>query len=227
MNKLLLITLAFFLGTSVWAQNNQYLNAEDSDPEATAVLKKVKAKYEAYKTIESDFVLDIEIPEQEKQSMQGALERQGDKYHLKMGTQEVFCDGKAIYFILHNNKEVQINDMPDPDEDDSILTPQSVFNFYESDKFVYFITGELVENGRRLQEITFKPLDRDGTDYAKLVLTLDKANAKIIRVKAYSKDASRYTFHLGKVKTNTGLTASAFSFDKNKFPGYYIEDLRE
>ncbi|KAA3632557.1 MAG: hypothetical protein DWQ02_14555, partial [Bacteroidetes bacterium] len=93
--------------------------------------------------------------------------------------------------------------------------------------FVYFITGEIVENGRRLQQITFKPLDRDNTDYAKLVLTLDKSNAKIIRVKAYSKDASRYTFHLGKVKTNTGLAASAFSFDKSKFPGYYIEDLRE
>ncbi|KAA3641697.1 MAG: hypothetical protein DWQ02_00150, partial [Bacteroidetes bacterium] len=132
MNKLLLVTLAFFTGTALLAQNNQYLSAEDSDPEATAILKKVKAKYEGYKTIESDFVLDIEIPEQEKQSMQGELERQGNKYHFKLGTQEVYCDGKAIYFILHNNKEVQINDIPDPDEDDSLLTPQSIFNFYES-----------------------------------------------------------------------------------------------
>jgi outer membrane lipoprotein-sorting protein len=227
MIRLLLMSLALLMGTALWAQNNQYLNAEDSDPEAKAILEKVKAKYEAYKTIESDFVLDIEIPEQPKQSMQGELERQGDKYHLKLGTQEVFCDGKAIYFILHNNKEVQINDIPDPDEDDSILTPQSIFNFYESEKFVYFITGELAENGRRLKEITFKPLDRDNTDYAKLVLTLDKANNKIIRVKAYGKDASRYTFHMGKVKTNTGLAATAFSFDKTKFPGYYVEDLRE
>ncbi len=227
MTRFLIMVLAFVLGTTLLAQNNQYLNAEDSDPEATAILEKVKAIYEAYETIESDFVLDIEIPEQPKESMQGELDRQGDKYHLKLGTQEVFCDGNAIYFILHNNKEVQINDIPDPDEDESLLTPQSIFNFYESDKFVYFITGELVENGRRLQEITFKPLDRDNADYAKMVLTLDKANNKIIRVKAFGKDASRYTFHMGKVKTNTGLAATAFNFDKSKFPGYYIEDLRE
>lgn len=227
MKKLLFFALALFLANGIVAQQKQYISADESDPEAQQMLQKVKAKYDGYKTLETTFVLDIEIPEQPKQSQKGNLARQGDKYHFKLGTQEVFCDGKAIYFILHNNQEVQINDVPEADEDDSILTPQSIFNFYESGKFVYFITGEIMESGRRLHQITFKPLDRDNTDYAKLVLTMDKKNSEIIRVKAFGKDASRYTFNMGNVKANTGLTASAFSFDKSKFPGYYIEDLRE
>ena len=227
MKKILGFALFLLLGTIVVAQPKQYVSAEDSDPEAKEMLKKIQAKYDAYKTVEFSFVLDIEIPDQPKESQQGTLERQGDKYHFKLGTQEVFCDGKSIYLILHNNKEVLINNMPDPDEDNSVLSPQAIFNFYESDNFVFFLTGELVENGKRLQEITFKPLDRDHSDYAKLVLTVDKNASEIIRVKAYSKDASRYTLHIGKVKTNTGLVASAFSFNKDKFPGYYVEDLRE
>jgi outer membrane lipoprotein-sorting protein len=227
MKKLIFFVLVLFLSTNTFAQSNQYVNAEDSDPEAKAMLEKVKAKYEAFKTIQTSFVLDIELPEEAKQVQKGELARQGDKYHLKLASQEVFCDGKAIYFILHNNKEVQINDIPDADEDESILTPQSIFSFYESDKFVYFLTGEVMESGKRLHQITFKPLDRDNSDYSKLVLTLNKNTSDIIRVQAFGKDASKYTFHMGTAKTNTGLTAAAFSFKKENFPGYYVEDLRE
>ena len=227
MKKIFALSLVLFICSNVFAQNNQYIKASDSDPAAKAMLKKVKARYEAYKTLEASFVLDIMIPEQEKIVQKGILSRQGDKYRIISPNQEVICDGNAIWFILSNNKEVQINDMPDPDEDDSILTPQSIFNFYEKDNFVYFITNEPVENGKKLQEITFKPLDRETSDYSKLVLVVNKKTAEIIRVKTFAKDGSRYTFYIEKLKPNVPFDKGYFTFNAKNYPDYYVEDLRD
>ena len=227
MKNLFALSLVLFMCSNVFAQNNQYVKASDSDPAAKAMLKKVKARYEAYKTLEASFVLDIMIPEQEKMVQKGTLTRQGDKYRIISPNQEVICDGNAIWFILPSNKEVQINDMPSPDEDDSILTPQSVFNFYEKDNFVYFITSEPVENGKKLQEITFKPLDRDASDYSKLVLVVNKKTAEIVRVKTFAKDGSRYTFYIENLKPNPVFNKGHFAFSIKNYPDYYVEDLRE
>lgn len=214
--------------SNVFAQkDNQYIKASDSDPAAKAILKKVKAKYNGYTSIEASFVLDIELPEQEKMVQKGMLSRQGDKYRVETTSQEVICDGTAIWFILPNNKEVQINDMPDPEEDNTILTPQSVFNFYEKDDYVYFITGTYTENGKKVQDITFKPLDRDNSDYSKLILTVHGKTAEMIKVKAFAKDGARYTFYIENLKPNVTFDKAHFVFNTKNYPDFYVEDLRD
>ncbi len=216
----ILLLLAFAANIS-FAQNTP-----KNDPEATAILKIVKKKYQSYKEIAADFELIISFPEEEDYSQKGSLVRQGDMYHLSMPQQEVFCDGKSISMVLHNNKEVQINDMPDESEEANLLTPQSIFNFYESGNYNYILVNDISEKGRVLHQIEFKPINNDG-DYFKIRLTIDKKTKDIVRAKAFAKDGSRYTFILGKTTTNQPHPKDFFAFNIKNFPGYYVEDLRE
>ena len=217
--------LALVLSFSASAQNIKYTEASESDPKAKAVLDKVKKRYQSYKSMAADFSLEIEFPEQPVEVQKGMLKQQNDKYYMKIGTQEILSDGTAVWFIFNNNKEVQINDIPE-DDDMGLMTPQSLFSFYEQDEFVYVLVNEFMEKGKAVQQIEFKPLDRNA-DYSKLRLTVNKKTSEIVRMKAFAKDGSRYTFSIGKLTANKAIADANFTFDKSKYAGYYIEDLRE
>lgn len=229
MRKLLILFLGLSITLSIQAQvreNTQYTKAGDSDPAATTILEKLRKKYDAFNSLEADFTLEIQLPEQPKEVQKGTLIRQGDKYKLDLATQSVISDGKALWLILHNNKEVQINNVPDPEEaDGSLLTPQALFNFYESGKYVYQFVNEFVENGKLVQIIEFKPLDKYA-EYSKLRLVVDKKKNEMVNVTAFSKDGSRYIFSIGAFQPNKSYAANFFSFNKSKYPDYYVEDLR-
>ena len=225
MNKI--FALLFFCSFNIVAFAQNYTSVADSDPEAKAILDKIKKQQESYTSVEAAFTLDIEIPEQPKEVQKGIIAQQGDKYNLQLGTYSVISDGSAIWMILHNNKEVQINDIPD-EEDESILTPQSLFSIYEKGNFVYILANEFHDKtiGKNVQQIEFKPIDRD-SEYTKLRLTVEKGTTNVQNIKAFSRDGSRYTFTFNKISPNKTFTASHFSFDKSKYKDYYVEDLRD
>lgn len=231
MKQPLLLLIAFFaviltLPAQTRAQKDQYTKASDSDPAAKAILTKLRQKYEGYKTMQAEFALEIELSEQPKEVQKGTLARQGDKYRLEIpGMQTIISDGKSLYLILHGNKEVQINNVPEEDEDNSILSPQALFRLYESDQFAYVLANEIAQNGTVVQQIEFKPLD-PYADYSKLRMEVDKKKNEVIRVLAFGKDGSRYTFQLTKVVPNPAFPADLFAFNKAKYPGYHVEDLR-
>ncbi len=207
------------------AQDTQYTAPADSDPEAKAILSKLRQKYDSYNTMQADFTLEIELAEQPKEVQKGSLARTGDKYRLEMAGQDVLSDGKSLYLILHDNKEVQINDIPDEEETGSILSPQAIFRLYESNDFVYVLANEIAKNGTVVQQIEMKPLD-DYADYSKVRMEVDKKKNAVMNVTAFGKDGSRYRFVLDQVTPNKSFPSNFFSFDKSKYPDYYIEDLR-
>jgi outer membrane lipoprotein-sorting protein len=215
------------LSAPLWGigQDTQYTSAADSDPEAKAILGKMRTKYDSYTSMQADFSLLIELPEQPVETQKGVLSREGEKYRLKMGSQDIISDGNALYFILHNNKEVQISDIPEEEDDDSILSPQSLFRLYDSDKFVYLLANEIDRNGTVVQQIEMKPLD-PYADYSKVRMEVNKNKNEIMNVTAFAKDGSRYRFSLDKVIPNKAFPVRFFTFDKSKYPDYYVEDLR-
>lgn len=229
MRSLLLIIMLFAAVGITQAQvreSDQYTKSEHSDPEAKSILDKLRTKFDAYKSLEAAFTLEIQLPEQPKEVQKGTLVRQGDKYKLDMSSQSVVSDGKALWLILHNNKEVQINNVPDPDEvDGSLLTPEALFNFYEKGKYVYQFVNEFVENGKLVQHIEFKPLD-EYSGYSKLRLVVDKRKNEIVSVTAFAKDGSRFVFMIDTFLPNKAYATNFFTFDKSKYSDYYVEDLR-
>ncbi len=226
LKKFLFSGLLFTLALSLSAQPNQYTAAEDSDPEARAILEQVKDRYEAYTSMEATFNLAIEFPEQPVENQQGTIARNGEQYRVRLGTQEAFSDGRALYVVLHDNQSVQINDLPDPSEDMGMLTPESIFSFYESDMFVYSLMDTRSEGSRVVHIIEFKPTDRS-SEYAKIRMLVNRANNEIVEVKAFAKDGSRYTITLSNFNGNKQFASGHFAYSETKYPGYYVEDLRE
>ena len=223
--KLYLSFILLILASSLsFAQRQDFTKAADVDPEAKAVLQKVKTKYDAYRTLEINFTLILEFPEEPVEEQTGRLIQSGDKYRLESQFQDIISDGKTAWLYLKNNKEVQINNV-ETDEESGFQTPRDFLRVYESKDHVYALTNQMVENGRQVQQIEFKPLD-DDAEYSKMRLTIDKNNHSIKRIKVFSQDGSRYTIRVDKLTPNKSYPASTFSWAKAECPDCYVEDLR-
>jgi outer membrane lipoprotein-sorting protein len=224
LKHILIAGLGLLLSTSIFGQD--YTSTADSDPAAKKILDQVRAKYEAYRSIEANFSLEIEFPEQPVEVQEGTLARDGKKYRVLFGGQEVLSDGQVLYLVMHNNESVQINNLPAPGEDTNLLSPESIFNFYDNGDFIYSLIDTQTEGGKVVHIIEFKPSDRN-SEYAKLRMIVAKDSKEIVRVKAFAKDGSRYTFKLNNLNPNKRFAADYFVFSKTKYPGYYVEDLRD
>jgi outer membrane lipoprotein-sorting protein len=223
---LILLLPILLSGTILLAQDKQYTKAQDSDPEATLLLNDLRNKYDAFKSMEADFRLDILLPGHKVESQKGKLKRQGDLVRFKLGNQEGIINTDAAYMIQHDNKEVMINNLPEPGEMTGMLTPQTIFSFYEGDTYILALQGKDVVDGRLLQTIEMKPVDRDNSDFTKLRLKVDKAEKELITIEAFTRDGSRFTFHLDKTKGDIAINEKTFTFNKTEFPGYHVEDMR-
>ena len=224
----LLFSLLLISGLTITAiaQEKQYLSASESDPAAVTLLEEIRKKYDAFSTMRADFRLDIAFPGQPLESQRGQISRKGDNVRFKLGDQEGIINEQAAYIIQHGNKEVMINNLPDPDEMTGVLTPQTLFNFYEGDNYVLAMIGQETLAGVSLEAIELKPTDRDASEFTKMRLLVDPAKKEIVNVKAFSRDGSSFTFHLDKTETNPALADNTFTFAKGDFPGYHVEDLR-
>ena len=224
MRYLFFLTLFSVFGPGLSAQD--FTNKEDSDPQAKAVLDAMRQKYEAYKSLHADFTLSYEAPGQAKVSEKGTLVQKGEKYRLVLDGRTIVSDGTSVWVYLEKNKEVQINDVEE-DDGGGIASPQDLLRAYEWDDYIYVLSNEFSEKGRVIQQIEFKPTDRD-SDYSKIRLTIDKKTLEIVRGKVFSKDGSRTTITLEKLSPNVSLEAGeqTFVFSKNECPDCYFEDLR-
>ncbi len=218
--------LLLCISLPVWAQNNPYTAASQGDPEAKRILGSIREKYDGFETIVADFRLEIALPGQPVEAQRGELWRKGDLVRFKVGGQEGIINHEAAYYILHGSKEVQINDLPSPGESTGVLSPQNLFNFYEGEAYVLALQGEETTDGRTVQVIEMKPVDRDASDFTKMRLLVDPKAREIVSVKAFSRDGSSFTFYLDNIRGNQRLDDKVFTFNKSEFDGYYVEDLR-
>lgn len=227
MQKFMLLILLTVASTVVFAQKTKTAapKQEISDPEAKAVLEKMRKKYEAYGTLEVEFALEIEVPQQAKQTQKGLLTQQGEKYRLKLNDRTMVSDGKSVWLYIPKNQEVQINDVEDDEGEGGISSPQDLLKAYAWKDYVYAITNEFSEGGRLVQQIEFKPTSK-GNDYSKVRLSLDKKTLEILSIKSFGKDGSRYTLTVNKLTPNKTVPASTFTFAKSECPSCKFEDLR-
>ena len=224
MKKLLLALFAIACLNALQAQPKAAAK-EESDPEARKVLDKVRKKYEAYKTLELNFSLAIEVPGQDKDTQKGTIAQSGQKFRLDMEQQVIVSDAKTTWVYLKKNNEVQINDADPADSESGFLTPRDLLKRYQKGDYLYAITDKTMEKGKPVTQIEFKPVDKS-SEYAKIRLSIDEKGVAIKQVTAFAKDGSRYTFFIDKLTPNKTFAADHFSFDTKKYPGVRVEDLR-
>lgn len=224
MRNILFFLLFASLSTSLFAQDKMSTFQEESDPRATAILDKIKAEYDGHESIEAKFSLSIELPEQPEEIQNGMIAQKGEKYHVDMGAQSIYSDGNNIWLHLKTQNEVQISTIEE-DAEVNMLSPTELMKIYEGDQFIYFLVNDGNEKGKSIQYIEFKPTDKY-SDYSKLRLKVDKAKNRVLQIKAFAKDGSRYTLDIKSFEVDKAFSDKDFVFDESKFPEISVEDLR-
>lgn len=224
MKVVVLILSVIFIGTATLSGQKQMLSKKDNDPNAKKILDKLKKEYDSYKSMELSFSLEMELPGQPKETQKGLVAQEGNKYLVKLDQQEIYCDGKLLWVYLKKNNEVQINNFNAKDTE-GIITPKDMMQLYSKGNFAYAITGEGTENNKAVTFIEFKPLDSD-SEYSKFRLAVDTKLNKMVSMKVFSKDGSRYSLTVKNLTPNKKFDNGFFVFNTSKYKGVRVEDLR-
>lgn len=135
---------------------------------------------------------------------------------------EIFSDGHTVWNYDKSANEVTVNNL---NESGNGMTPQKVFtNFYDKD-FFYKLNGNKTVNGKTVQEIELTPTDKT-RPYFKVYVWVDKVANTIYSARFLEKSGGRYSYTVNTLKPNASVADKEFVFNKSKYPGVEVVDLR-
>ncbi|MBQ3740170.1 MAG: outer membrane lipoprotein carrier protein LolA [Bacteroidales bacterium] len=212
--RILLAIAVFFITFSCLAQN--------TDGGANEILKKVSAKYQAYSSMQFHYTLKTTKDGKTLSTTQGDFALKGNKYRTTFKDQTYFCDGTSIWNYQKSSNEVSVYEY-DPSDDENMMNPQIILKNWEKQFRAKYIRDEFNNNiSTALIDLTPKTTQ----SYYRIRLYINKANNQILRIALYEKDNTTYTYHIEQFKTNVTLADNYFVFDKSKYPGVEVNDMR-
>jgi outer membrane lipoprotein carrier protein len=205
------------------AQAQPGKNPTQNDPAAKRVLDAVSAKFKTFKAPQAAFVYQVENAQGKVlSSKKGSVTMKGNRYRVSMDGLEIFSDGRTTWNYDKSANEVTVDNV---NTAASAMTPQKLFtNFYDRD-FYYKLNGDKKVGARTLQEIELTPTDKT-RPYHKIYVMVDKATNTIYSARFLEKSGSRYTYTINTMKQDAPVADAYFTFDKAKYPGVEIVDLR-
>lgn len=212
MKKLLLLAIALASFTSF---------AQESE-KAQALLNEVNAKVKSYNNIGIDFKYVLKnTSENINQETRGDVVIQGEKYLLNiLGVTRIF-DGKTLYTINPEDEEVTISKNNSSEE--GTITPSKMLSFYQNG---YNYAMDIVQNinGRKIQYVKLTPIDSK-SEIKNVLLGIDAQTKHIYNLIEVGKNGTQTTLTVNSFKTNEPISKTLFTFDPEKYKGYYLNKL--
>ncbi len=208
-NKFLFLTLCLSISA---------LGAFSQDNKAGAIIDAMQQKYKSMKTFGASFTYGTDGS---AQTLQGNITVKGSKYRLKTGGQEIYNNGKEVSTYIKETNEVNISDY-EPSESD--LNPAKVYTF-DKKGFRYVFVQEVKEGGESYEVIEMSP-EKKGTQVSKVKIKLNKKDKSVKSWVITDKNGKRQTFKVNKFTPNVPVDDTYFVFDKAKYPGVEVNDLR-
>jgi outer membrane lipoprotein-sorting protein len=195
--------------------------SQTKDTKAIALLDEVSAKTKSYKSIHADFSYTMENKQAKvNEEKTGTLVLSGDKYRLKTVGQEVICDGKLVWTYIKESNEVQINDL---DTKDDAMTPSKLLSSYNAN----YKSRILKDRGAKdPNEVTIELIPNVNKNFTKAVLVVDKIKKQVKSFMLFDKSGNTFTYKITKYQTDLPVNTEEFTFDKSKFPGVEVNDMR-
>lgn len=215
MKKIIFFTLSLILsGTlSISAQ---------TDPKAKEVLDQMSKKAKTYSSIKATFSYAIDNKEQnvhEKQN--GTVTIKGAKYHLEFSGQDIICDSTSIWTYMKDANEVQITKA---EYDDDVITPVNIFTMYQKGYKYKYVEEKLVNNKPHHVIDLFPETSKN---FFRARLFIDKSTLTLSKAEVSDKKGTVYTYSIANLTSNIKLDNTAFSFNKAKYPGVEVVDMRD
>jgi chaperone LolA len=218
-----IFTLLSFACLAFVASAQKNTNPTKSDPEAKKLLDAVSAKFKTFTAPQASFTYKVENAQGKALSTKkGTVTMKGNKFRVSMDGMEIFSDGKTVWNYDKSSNEVTVNNV---NESGGGMTPQKIFtNFYDKD-FFYKMNGTKKEGGKTLSEIELTPTDKT-RPYHKVYVLVDKATNSIYSAKFLEKSGGRYSYTVNSLKGTSAVADTEFAFNKAKYPGVEVVDLR-
>jgi outer membrane lipoprotein-sorting protein len=187
------------------------------DPRAQTILDAMSQKYKALKSYQAAFTYASSGA-----NAKGDITVSGNKFRLKLDDQDVFTDGKTMYSYSKEAKEINVQDYESGST--SELNPAQIYNVYQKG-YSYRYISEQKQSGRTIDVIELKPTTAKSTISA-VRLSIDKANKLIRSWTITDKNGKRTVYTITKFTPNAPAPDALFTFDKSKYPGVEVVDLR-
>ena len=188
------------------------------DLKAEELLKRVSFNIDNAKNYSINF--SYQLDDNINQLTKGSVIISKDNYFLDfMGIKQI-CDSSFIYTIVPENEEVMISEISK--EDPQTISPSKILNFYRQG-YTIELDESKNENNFKIQYIKLTPIDSN-SDVSHLYLGIN-SNYNIYKVIEIGKNKSKTIFKVNKILYNIDIEKDIFTFDKNKYEGYYIERI--
>jgi outer membrane lipoprotein-sorting protein len=193
------------------------------DKKATAILDEMSKKYQTMKSFSAAFTYGVEGSNAKLvESYKGDVTVKGVKFHLKMLGQEVFTNGKELYSYTKETNECQVSTF-NPTEIDA-LSPTRIYTIYKKG-YKYIFLEEVKEGSQLYEVIELSPEDKTNK-VAKVQIKVNKKDKSVRSWKVWDKSGKRTVFRVDKFLANAPADDKIFIFDRKKYPGVEIVDLR-
>ncbi len=212
MKKVIALSLLFLSFISFQAQN---------DAKAMNLLNQVSASYNKPTQMSFDFELK-NSQENISQKESGNVYISGDRYNMSLMSNTQVYDGRKVYNISSEDKEVTITNNPSKED---LLTPTKVLNSYKKGYQVK-MAGSKKINGRNATLINLIPTDKASAT-TKIVIGIDSVKKDLLQIMEYNKQGSVTTITINKSKKGISIPKAFFTFKESyyKGKGYYITVL--
>ncbi len=195
------------------------LGFAQEDQKAKDLLDEVSTKMGAYTNMQIGFSTSLVnkeagINEGDEPPINGKITLQGEKYNLDYLGNTFIYDGKKLYVINHDDKEITIND-EDVDEDEGFIYPSKLLTFYK-EGYIYKL-GKLANvSGRKIQYVELTPID-SASEIVKVNLGIDAKSKHIYQLIQTGANGAETTLTINQFKSNQKISELLFQFDKAKY----------
>lgn len=181
-----------------------------ADGRSSQLLSGVESRIESMGGYRVDFTIGLK-----SSSINGYYEVRGDSYYLKVGTSEVYCDGRVRYEVSADNREVVIDNV-DPTSHNILQNPTKAFKLVDGG-----YSHSLLSEKQGSATIRLIPQGKGG-DSATIDLKIRLSDMQPLSI-IYntSSDAIDITVN-SFVRSQTPLK----SFSMALYPGYEMIDFR-
>ncbi len=195
------------------------------DPKAKGILDAVSKKVSSLKTMKANFSLKLTGGKggNVTDTRKGSIALKGQKYHIALGNQEIFCDNATVWTYNVEAKEVQVAKY-NPSEQS--MSPAKLFtpSFFEKE-YSYSYKGERKEQGKNCDIIELTPNDKS-KQLAKIELLVDKSTSMISGGNYWEKNGNKYAVTISNVVQNADIPDAQFAWNAKEHPGIEVVDLR-
>lgn len=198
------------------------LTAQNVDGGANDLMKKVSLQYQKYNTLQFHYTLKTTKDDKTLGVSEGDFYLKGSKYKTSFAGVQYFCDGTTMWSYDKSANEVSIYEY-DPDDDQNLMNPQRILKDWSAHFRAKFIRDEF-KNNVQYSIVDLTP--KTAQSYYRIRVYIVKTSLKIAKVMVYEKDNTIYTYSIEQFKNDIPLDDKLFVFDKSKYPGVEVNDMR-